>query len=90
MVDYKRVLFITNSSSIGGAQQCLLNLILFLPERIKPVIILSKEGPFLNIIKQNNIEYHIIPFRGWWYSRFRIKFIERLINNLIFIFIWEI
>jgi glycosyltransferase involved in cell wall biosynthesis len=83
MVDHKRVLFITNSSSIGGAQQCLLDLILSLPERIKPVIIVSKEGPFLNIIKQNNIEYYIIPFRGWWYSRFRIKFIERLFNNLI-------
>ena len=83
MVDYKRVLFITNSTSIGGAQQCLLDLILSLPERIKPVIIVSKEGPFLNIIKQNNIEYYIIPFRGWWYSRFRIKLIERLFNNFI-------
>ncbi len=79
----KKVLFITNSSSIGGAQQCLLNLILSLPDRIEPVIIVSKDGPFLDIVKEYNIKNYIIPIRGWWYSRFRIKLIERVFNNII-------
>ena len=82
----KKILFISNSGNIGGAQKCLLDLILRLPTTIKPIIILPKEGTFLNIIRDNDIEYYVIPFRGWWYSKFRIKLIERAFNNLISLF----
>lgn len=78
----KKILFISNSTSIGGAQRCLLDLVLNLPERIHPVIVVSHEGSFLEEIKEKEIEYFVIPFRGWWYSKFRIKLIERTINNL--------
>ncbi len=82
-INFDRILFVSNSGSIGGAQQCLLDIILRLPNNIVPVVLVPIDGPFANLLKENNIPFYIVNFRGWWYSKFRIKLIERALNNLI-------
>jgi glycosyltransferase involved in cell wall biosynthesis len=82
----KNIVFVSNSGSIGGAQRCLLDLIYQLPINLKPIVIIPRKGKFELELINNEIEYKIINFRGWWYSKFRIKLLERLINNFFCLF----
>jgi glycosyltransferase involved in cell wall biosynthesis len=80
--NYTNILFVSSSASFGGAQQCLLDLMANLPIYFNPIVILPRKGRFLDKVIESNIKYYLIPSRGWWYSRFRIKCLERLANNL--------
>lgn len=82
-MDKKVVLFISNSGGIGGAQLCLLELIKNLSTKYSPIVLIPKRGKFSDILVENNIDFFIVPFRGWWYSKFRIKLIERAFNNIL-------
>jgi glycosyltransferase involved in cell wall biosynthesis len=77
----EKILFIS-ISEFGGAQKCLLDLIIHLPKRFKPIVIVPNEGLFLEKLKKHEIEYYIVPFRGWWFHKFQIKLIERTFNNI--------
>jgi len=83
MILKSEIVFISNSGSIGGAQKCLLDLIECLPERYHPIVLIPRKGKFELELINKNIEYKVINFRGWWFSKFRIKLVERLINNFL-------
>ena len=82
-ISKKNILFISNSGGIGGAQLCLLELINNLSCKYKPILLIPKHGKFSKILTENNIDFFVVPFRGWWFSKFRIKLIERAFNNLL-------
>ena len=48
-----------------------------MPKRLKPIVIVPNEGIFLEKLKNLEIEYFIIPFRGWWYHKFQIKLLSK-------------
>jgi glycosyltransferase involved in cell wall biosynthesis len=76
------ILFISHKANLYGAERCCLDLILNLPERIKPIVIMPGTGPFLDIIKKNKIEYYVIHFMGWWHKKFRLLYMQRAFLNL--------
>ena len=77
----KRVLFISHSSDLYGAERCLLDLVINLPKSIKPIVIIPSSGKLNNILKNHDVEFYIFKFRGWWYRKFRIKLIYRCLLN---------
>ena len=79
----RTVLFISHKANLYGAERCCLDLILNLPERLKPIVIVPGTGPFLDIIKKNKIDHYVIHFRGWWHKKFRLLHIPRVFLNLL-------
>jgi len=78
-----KILFISHSSALYGSERCLLDLIVNLPNSIVPIVIMPSNGLLNETLKKHKIETHIIMFRGWWYRRYRIKFIYRALINFI-------
>jgi len=77
------VLFISHKANLYGAERCCLDLILNLPERFKPIVIVPGPGPFLDILKKNKIDHYVIHFRGWWHKKFRLLHMPRIFLNLL-------
>ena len=84
--DKYNILFIAHSSELYGAERCLLELIINLPERIKPVVIAPRPGPFLDKIRENQVECFIVPFKGWSYRKIRVKCIPKAFINMVALF----
>lgn len=78
----KIILFISHSSDLYGAERCLLDLVINLPKKIKPIVIIPSSGKLHSILKYHDVESYIFKFRGWWYRKFRIKLIYRCSLNL--------
>jgi glycosyltransferase involved in cell wall biosynthesis len=79
----RTVLFISHKATLYGAERCCLDLILNLPPRIKPIVIVPGTGPFLDIIRKNKIDYYVMHFRGWWHKKFRLLYMPRVFSNLL-------
>lgn len=62
----RNVLFVAHDVSLGGAQLCLLELIQGLDrQQILPIVVVSREGPFVQEMRRLNIEVCIVPFEHW-------------------------
>lgn len=61
----KTILFVSHSALLYGAERCLLDLVLNLPARIHPVVLLPSHGPLTDVLSENDIDYYVVPFRGW-------------------------
>jgi len=77
------ILFITHSSGLYGAERCLLDLVSGLPKRIRPVVMAPGAGPLVDKLKEKEIEICLIPFRGWWHRKYRIKCVQRIFLNMV-------
>ena len=76
----KTVLFLYHTSSIGGGSYCLLNILKNLNRAlIKPIVLLSSDGPLVSEIKSLNIEVsfldkmHVVPYNVSTFTPRRIK-----------------
>ena len=76
----KTVLFLYHTSSIGGGSYCLLNILKNLNRTlIKPIVLLSSDGPLVSEIKSLNIEVsfldnmHVVPYNVSTFTPRRIK-----------------
>jgi glycosyltransferase involved in cell wall biosynthesis len=61
-----KILYISHSNGIGGAEQCLLTLIKGLDQkRFTPVVIVPAEGSLKDQLETMNIQTFVVPM-GWW------------------------
>ena len=86
-MEKKRILFMHQVSSIGGASYCLLNILKSIDRsRFEPIVALKSEGPLCLEIKKIGIkvvlfpEMNIIPYNK---SIFRIKSIQSYLGILL-------
>jgi glycosyltransferase involved in cell wall biosynthesis len=62
----KRVLYVTNSSKIGGGNRSLIDLLTRLdPARFQPVLALPTPGPMADWARAHDVPYTIVPGNDW-------------------------
>jgi len=81
-----RVVFIAHYSALLGANRSLLDLLDGLKEfKVQAQVVCPRRGELLVALEKRNIEFAVIPFRGWFCSRSiesRVKKPARLLTNL--------
>jgi glycosyltransferase involved in cell wall biosynthesis len=81
-----RVVFIAHYSALLGANRSLLDLLDGLKEfKVQAKVICPRKGEILKALEKRNIEFSVIPFRGWFCStsiESRVKKPARLLTNL--------
>lgn len=61
-----KILFLSHSSDLGGAEKCLLTLVKHLDrQRFVPFVILPSEGPFKRSLDEMGVNNYILPI-SWW------------------------
>jgi len=79
----RTILFVSHSSHLYGAEQCLLDIVLNLPSSIRPIVLLPSYGPMTHILAGKDIEHIVVPFRGWTGHNFRLlKGVYRFTANI--------
>lgn len=83
---YMRVVFIAHYSALLGANRSLLDLLDGLKEfKVQTYVICPRRGELPVALEKRNIEFSVIPFRGWFGSKSvesRLKKPARLVINL--------
>lgn len=83
---YMRVVFIAHESSLYGAGRSFVDLLDGLKVyNVIPLVLCPQKGELLEALEKRNIEFAVIPFRGWFGStsiESRIKKPARLLTNL--------
>ncbi|MHC4640591.1 MAG: glycosyltransferase family 4 protein [Planctomycetota bacterium] len=81
-----RVVFITHYTNLYGANRSLLDLLDGLKEfKVQSQVVCPWKGEILEALEKRNIEFSVIPFRGWFGSKSiesRLKKPARLVTNL--------
>src|ERR1041385_9202026 len=62
VVPRRRILYIDHTAALGGGEFALLNLVQHLDlNRFQPIVLLSCDGPLLELLKNAHVETHVIP-----------------------------
>ena len=64
----KTILIISQTSSIYGAPQSMIDIISGLSKDIKFIVLIPDDGPIVTALRSLNIEYYIQPFYFYTYS----------------------
>ena len=82
--DAQTILFVSHSSLLYGAERCLLDFVLNLPSRIRPIVLLPSYGQLTKILAENKIDYIVIHYMGWTGSKYRFaKGSYRFFANIV-------
>lgn len=54
-----KVMYISHASTLGGAEQSLIDILKYIKERICPIVILPKNGAMEDILNDINVKYYI-------------------------------
>lgn len=58
------VIFVSPHSDLYGAEKSLISMMLYVRKNgYKPVLLIKRAGPIESLLRQEQLEYHIVPFR---------------------------
>ena len=61
----RRILYLSRGGAIGGSQRQLYYVVTHLRNGYEPMVVCPKNGQFVNALRSEGIEVHVLPVRSW-------------------------